>query len=177
MKIFVSHSLKDKELLQDIKTSLEPIGISLLIAEHHNELEKSITEKIEGLIRQCDVGLILLTKNGYRSKFVQQEIGYIKSCDKAILQIVQAGLENKITGFLYGRDFILYDPENPQVATQKIKRSLIRHWEQLKKHEIKTTFERIKKEKEEREKNENETKVALGVFAGIIILGLALSSK
>jgi hypothetical protein len=170
MKIFVSHSLKDKDLIHEIKNTLEPLGITLLIAEHHNDLNKTITSKIESLIWQCDVGLILLTKNGYKSKFVQQEIGYVKSCNKPILQVVQSGLENKISGFLYGRDFIVYDPENPQIATQKIKRSLVTYWQQVKQKRIEEQQRHFHKIKMDNDKKANEAKLALGVFAGLLIL-------
>jgi hypothetical protein len=119
MKIFVSHSLKDKTLIQALKSTLEPIGITLFIAEHYEDLENTITQKIENMIWQCDVALILLTTNGYKSNFVQQEIGYIKSCNKPSLQIVQCGLENKISGFMYGKSYVEYDPLQPNLAVEK----------------------------------------------------------
>jgi len=128
MIIFVSHSLKDKILIQDLKNSLVPHGIALLIAEHYRDLSNSISQKIENMIRQCDVALILLTENGYGSNFVQQEIGYIKSCNKPSLQVIEKGLENKITGFIYGHDFLVHDPKTPHFTVEGIKNSLLNYW-------------------------------------------------
>ena len=103
MKIFISHSLADQNLIREFKNTLEPHNITLLIAEHYNNLENNITEKIENMIRESDVALILLTENGFASHFVQQEIGYIKSQKIPYLQLVELGFENKIKGFNYGK--------------------------------------------------------------------------
>lgn len=76
MKIFVSHSLSDSELLIKINGTLEPYGLKLLISEHVQDLNNTITKKIENMITECDVAVVMLTENGFNSNFVQQEIGY-----------------------------------------------------------------------------------------------------
>ncbi len=133
MKIFVSHSLKDGTIISKIKSVLEPHGIKLLIAEHENNLTNTISEKIEGMIRSCDVGLVLLTKKGFNSKFVHQEIGFMHSLKKPRLSIVQLGLESKIVGFDFGRGYILFDPNEPEIALNKMKLALRRHWAKIQK--------------------------------------------
>ncbi|MBK9730021.1 MAG: toll/interleukin-1 receptor domain-containing protein [Chitinophagaceae bacterium] len=125
MKIFVSHALIDHELINSIKKTLEPHGIALLVAEHYEDLQRTITEKIENMIKTSDIALILLTENGFNSNFVQQEIGYIKSLNKPYLQIVQVGIDKKITGFNFGKGYILYDPNQPQKALENMSRSLL----------------------------------------------------
>lgn len=106
MKVFISHSLADHNLIKRIKDTLEPHGLKLFIAEHYIDIERTVTEKIENMIKQCDVALILLTQSGFDSHFVQQEIGYIKGQNIPFLQIIQSGLESKIKGFNYGKDYI-----------------------------------------------------------------------
>jgi hypothetical protein len=179
MKLFVSHSLKDQELIKSVKNTLEPHGITLFIAEHHLALRQTITQKIETMIRDCDVALILLTKRGFNSKFVQQEIGYIQSCQKPSLQVVQLGLENKITGFNFGRDYIQYDPLTPITTLTKMKNSLLSYWKKIEEQRIaqrnallRQHFEKIRVESEKRE---NEAKIAIGILAGLLVLGLAAS--
>ena len=54
MNIFVSHSLKDVDLITNIQSTLNPYGIKLLIAEHYLEHDGTITEKIERMIQGCD---------------------------------------------------------------------------------------------------------------------------
>jgi nucleoside 2-deoxyribosyltransferase len=88
MKIFISHAIKDAELIENIKVYLEPHNIDLLIAEHYIDTQNTITHKIENMIKVCDVALFLLTENGFNSHFVHQEIGYIQSLKKPMLQLV-----------------------------------------------------------------------------------------
>jgi hypothetical protein len=177
MKIFVSHAIKDNKLINDLKLSLEPHGLKLLIAEHHSDVNfATITDKIEKIIASSDVALFLLTDNGFNSNFVQQEIGYVKSLKIPYLQVIEKGIENKITGFNYGKGYIEYSPNEPQVTIDKIKRSLINYWnkqqlikqEQIKKEQTKQLQVMLQRQKEE----EQAMKVGLGVLAGVLVLAM-----
>lgn len=181
MKIFVSHALTDQDLIKGVKNTLEPHGIALLIAEHYQELQLSITQKIENMIRQCDVALILLTNNGYNSNFVQQEIGYIKSCRKPSLQVVQAGLEEKITGFIFGHDYILHNPAKPQITLDRIKGILLNYWQQVEQRRIEQQRAFILQQRQletirfENEEKSNAAIIGISVLAGLLVLGIASS--
>lgn len=129
MKVFVSHSTKDKKLLEALTRQLRPSGIELLIAEHHYELTRTTSQKIEKMIDECDVAIVLLTKRGFNSVFVQQEIGYIIKTGKPLLQTVEKGFENKISGFNFGRDYILLNPSNAEDALNLVQDRLLQHWE------------------------------------------------
>jgi hypothetical protein len=37
-------------------------------------------------------------------------------------------LEDKISGFIYGKDYIPYNPEKPDLALSKTKRILLDYW-------------------------------------------------
>lgn len=157
MKIFVSHAIKDSKLIDDLKSSLEPHGLQLLIAEHHSDIHHStITEKIEAMIESSNIALILLTSNGFNSNFVQQEIGYIKSSKIPYLQIVEGGIERKITGFNYGKGYIEYCPDSPQKAIEKIELRLL---SELKLHKQKEQEQTLKE-------------LGLGLLAMILIWGM-----
>ena len=82
MKIFISHSISDKQLIKTLINRITPLGIKLLIAEHYFSTHNTITSKIEKLIDYSDFAIILLTENGFNSNFVHQEIGYIKKVGK-----------------------------------------------------------------------------------------------
>lgn len=172
MKIFVSHAIKDSTLINDLKSSLEPQGLKLLIAEHHSDIEHStITQKIEKMILDSDVALFLLTSNGFNSNFVQQEIGYIKSQKIPYLQIVEEGIEKKITGFNFGKGYVEYSPKNPEKAINEIKTRLLEHWNkrEFKKQQSQQLMIRKVAEKK---KQESTLKVGLGILAGILVLGI-----
>lgn len=177
MKIFVSHSLKDQELIKGVKTTLEPHGITLFIAEHNFDMQQTITQKIETMIRNCDVALILLTKKAFNSKFVQQEIGYINSCRKPFLQVIEIGLEKKITGFNFGRDYIAHDPTLPIETLNKIKNSLLAFWRKIEQQRIDQEQTQLRQQLEnirlQNEKRDNEAKIAIGILAGLLVLGLS----
>ncbi len=188
MKIFISHAIIDQALIKSIKQTLEPHSLTLFIAEHYVDLKQSITEKIEKMIRQSDVALILLTENGFNSKFVQQEIGYIKSLRKPYLQLVQTGIENKITGFNYGRDYISLDLNQPNIALEKVKNALLNYWKKQQKRrrqKILAKQKELEKQKRLREleelrikqqQQESQAIISLGILAGLLILVLILSS-
>ncbi|HHT9146121.1 MAG: toll/interleukin-1 receptor domain-containing protein [Candidatus Brocadiaceae bacterium] len=184
MKIFISHSLADHEIISGVKDTLEPHGVTLFIAEHYQDLERTITEKIENMIRQCDVALILLTRNGYNSHFVQQEIGYIKSQNKPYLQVIQLGYEKKIKGFNYGKGYVPFDPTQPHIALEKVKRSLLTYWQKKNEKQRQRTLARqqelagqqrmqlLRQLEEQRKKDETVAKFAIGGLATLVILGL-----
>lgn len=132
MKIFVSHALTDASIIEQISACTSAFGIELLVAEHCIDLDRTVTEKIEMMIESCDLAIVLLTENGFDSNFVQQEIGYIKRSKKQILPIVQAGLEQKIKGFIFGRDVIKYDPSKPDLMLLQLTSVVMEAWAKLK---------------------------------------------
>lgn len=167
MRIFVSHAISDQVLIKKILETLKPYGLELLVSEHYIDIEKNITTKIETMIKQCDVALILLTKDGFNSHFVQQEIGYIKSQRRPFLQLVEIGMQEKIKGFNFGYDYILLNPNEPQIAVEKIKYVLLNYWDRLRQRQ-QIKLKRI----EEQRRRDNQTKLGLGILAGLIIIGL-----
>ncbi|MBA7589927.1 hypothetical protein ES708_32026 [subsurface metagenome] len=173
MKIFVSHSLDDKELLVKVEETLKPYGIQLLVAEHYYETTETITKKIEKMITDCDLALILLTEKGFNSAFVQQEIGYISSLKRPHIQLVQHGFEKKITGFNFGKDYISFDPSNPERAIEKFKNKvssmLIEKAEIKKKHEQLAAQMALKK-KQMQIKNEKTGIGILVIFIAFVLI-------
>jgi len=154
MKIFVSHALTDIDLINRLDSTLKPCGIKLLIAEHYVSMTDTITAKIEKMIDSSDAALILLTQNGFNSHFVQQEIGYIKKAKKPSLKVVEKGFEDKITGFIYGHDYIGYDPSAPEEAIKRITSRLL------------AFYKKIQQEKVLNQK----ILIGLGLFAGALFL-------
>ncbi len=165
MKIFVSHQMKDVHLIEKIN-ELIPNEIELLIAEHTVDLNNTISNKIENLIKSCDVGLVLLTANGIVSPFVNQEIGYLTSLKKPFLQLVEAGKESEIKGFNYGKDYIKYNPEYPDEALEKIKELLSKQWEHIKKARL------AKRQKEIERQEDKKMLVGIGIVAGLFVLAM-----
>lgn len=166
MKIFVSHAISDKKLIQQIKLTLEPHGIMLLIAEHHLDLRNTVTKKIEKMIDSCDVALVLLTKSGFNSTFVQQEIGYIHRARKPLLQVIQKNLESKIAGFNFGRGFIALNPAKPDIAIGHVRTSILKYWKKTEEEKAR----QLQKEKRQIDEQRRQTANVIGIAVGIILL-------
>jgi len=62
----------------------------------------------------------LLTRNGIRSNWVQQEIGYSLQCNKPVIPVVEKGIDQKKLAALQGREYIEYDPNQYQEALNKL---------------------------------------------------------
>lgn len=175
MKIFISHSLEDKDLIQKVVETLKPYNIDLLIAEHSYETRETITKKIEKMITDCDLALILLTEKGFNSAFVQQEIGYITSLKKPHIQLVQFGFEKKISGFNFGKDFILFDPKKPELAIEKSKKNILAIMKDKTDLEKRTAQIKIRKELQKRQEVLNNQKIGIGILVAVIAVALLFS--
>lgn len=131
MKIFVSHSIKDKRILDSLQTLIKGQDLKLLIAEHEISIDHPTTVKIEQMIKQADLGLVLLTKNGFDSGFVREEIGFLKALNKKTILAIEKDLKQDYGGFKYGWDYIEIDPKNPDKALEKIKSLIHREYQRL----------------------------------------------
>lgn len=165
MKVFVSHSMKDKSILDGISKALNPHGIELLIAEYKVDMKKNITEKIEEMIDTCHVGLILMTKNGLNSGFVREEVGFLEARKKPCLIIFEKSIEKEYGGFKYGNDYVELDPNFPEIAVDRVKQVLLTYWNNFveKQNQIAKKEEAIRNE-------QNGVLIGLGILAGFLIL-------
>lgn len=155
MKIFVSHSIKDKKILENLQNIIAGHNLELLIAEHEFEPNHTITEKIKKLIEKADIGLVLLTKDGINSGFVREEIGYLEAKKIKTIMVIEKGKHKEYGGFKYGVDFIEMDPAEPDQALEKIKK--IFHQE----------YKRITNEKQ----SSNGILIIIGIVLGVLFLG------
>ena len=87
IKGFLSHSDKDKKIAADLKEKLHKHGIDLFLA--HVDLEGGVewVTKLFAEVQNCDLFLVLLSKNYHHSNFTDQETGIALSIPKPILPI------------------------------------------------------------------------------------------
>ena len=140
MKVFISHSMKDKNLVDALRSIAASLVIEPLIAEHIVDVQNTITAKIQSMILDSDLVLVVLTQEGFNSTFVQHEVGFATG-KKPILILVEKGYESKMSGFVYGSDYVSIDPWNPQPAFEQIQRVLTNQKQQ--KEEQKRTEQLI----------------------------------
>lgn len=131
VKVFISHSTQDFQIVEGLRRYLESCGIRVYIAERDTRPGKPLSQKIERNIDNSDYFLVVYTENGKKSEFVQQEIGLWKGRRNNInlVPFVEKGLNPG--AFLCGFEYIEFDPLNLNIGFLKVKIYL----EQLRKRE------------------------------------------
>lgn len=89
---------------------LQKFGVNASVAEWYLAPAEPLSSKILGRIRRSDCIVVLLTRNGIRPTWVQQEIGYSLEQGKPIIPIVEKGIELKSLRALQGKEYVEYDP-------------------------------------------------------------------
>ncbi|MEW6003532.1 MAG: toll/interleukin-1 receptor domain-containing protein [Nitrospirota bacterium] len=118
-KVFISHSTRDQRLVITLANILSKFGVDVSVAEWYlspgQQLDKKIFEKIEN----SDCVIVLLTQNGIRSNWVQQEIGYALKSGKPLIPLVEKGINQKELASLQGKEYIEFDSYQPQQSLIK----------------------------------------------------------
>lgn len=133
MKVFISHSTQDQGLVINLARLLQELGLTPLVAEWYLSPGEHLDTKIRKQIKDADCFIVLLTHNGTRSRWVQQEIGIALEANKSIIPIVEKGADPDDLGILQGREYIEYDPLHPGQALVKVMKYM--NLLQLKKKE------------------------------------------
>lgn len=121
-KVFISHSTRDRGLVVSLANLLSKFGVEVFVAEWYLTPDVPLDKKVFDQIQIADCVVVLLTKNGIRSNWVQQEIGYsIKDKgNRPLIPLVEYGINPTDLGVLQGREYIEYDPYQPDSALIKL---------------------------------------------------------
>lgn len=92
VKIFFSHSTKNKSLAYQIEEVLDNYGYEVVIAEDIREPGVVLREKFQRLIRESKFLLALLTEEGVRSKWVQEEVDFARGISKPLLLLKESSV-------------------------------------------------------------------------------------
>lgn len=92
MKVFVSHSHKDKEALHKLRKRMWGYGIDLFLAHEDINPGENDLERIKQEVSRCDVFLIIGNKYSKQSEYCNQEIGMAIAHKKAIISTVHVSL-------------------------------------------------------------------------------------
>ena len=136
VKVFISHSTKDFELVKILVKFLEGYGIETYIAERDYKIGRSLSQKIKQNIDTSDYFLVVYTTNGKDSNFVHEEIGYWidKRRDSDLIPFVEKGLSPSY--FLSGVEYIEFNPLNPNLGIANVKRYIAQTTKMKKKQAI-----------------------------------------
>ena len=115
-KVFISHSTRDRGIVISLARLLSQFGVEPYVASWYLTPGERIEDKVKQQITGSDCVVVLLTQDGMRSSWVNQEIGCAITAGKQIIPIVQKGTDPNCLGALQGREYIEYDPREPQSA-------------------------------------------------------------
>ena len=119
-RVFISHSTQDQGLVISLANLLSKFGVEPFVAEWYLTPGERLDNKVFEQIKKSDCIVVLLTRNGMRSSWVQQEIGYSLQRDKPVIPMVKKGIEPKDLAALQGREYIEYDRYEYQQALSKL---------------------------------------------------------
>lgn len=120
-KIFVSYSTHDIDQVELLRQQLNGTPIDVFVAEHSVKPSEDLGEKISQAIEECDLFVVLWSKNAQDSGWVSQEIGRAGALKKTILPLVLTeGLA--LPGFISNIKYIpVYeDPDNATLQAREI---------------------------------------------------------
>ncbi len=130
--VFISYSTKDLHVVSKFKEMLSVPVIDVFIAEYSMKPGSKLDEEIIDAIRDCDLFILLWSRNSKKSEWVSQEIGIATTEEKTILPIVlNKGLS--LPGFIKNRKY-LAAYENPEEAQYFLRKTV---FDMAKKHQKK----------------------------------------
>lgn len=117
-KIFISHSIDNIGIVEQIKTMFEQKGMDAYVAVSHFQPGASILEKVKENIRSANYFLLLYTKSAEKSSWVQQEIGMALNMNKDIIPIIEENVA--VPASLQGIEYVRLKKGDVSSCLQKV---------------------------------------------------------
>lgn len=114
LKIFISYSTKDLQVVNFVQSMLVGSPVEVFVAEYSVPAGQQLSQSIIAAIKQCDLFVLLWSKNSEQSDWVPQEIGIAKAENKRIVPVVLHS-RLKLPGFISDLKY-LDVPKDPQGA-------------------------------------------------------------
>jgi len=118
VKVFLSHSDKDKKIAAELKSKLSQHGLSVFLAHEDIDGGSDWVSKLYEEIQNSKIFIMLLTKNYHTSKYTDQETGIAINCKKTILPICID--ETRPYGFAFSKQAIVCSLPFEDSKIQKI---------------------------------------------------------
>ena len=123
-KVFVSHSKADAERLRPLTETAKPWDVDLYLYENDVGPGQYVVDKVQDAIKASDFVFVFISRRNQYSAYVHQEIGYAEGQGVPVVPFVEAGIEPKNLGMLEGREYIPFDPDNPEAYLEKTREFL-----------------------------------------------------
>jgi len=126
LKVFISYAFADRDVMQILRKALRERGIDAYTAEHHLQLGRSLSGKIQNAIESSEV-VIALVSSKESSPSVNQEVGYALRSQIPVIPMVEEGAR---VGFMIGDiEQMRFNRSNLQRACEKVAEYVAREYE------------------------------------------------
>jgi hypothetical protein len=112
-KAFLSHATADRDWVLWLADHARALGVEPYLAEHDHQAGRLLSDKVVEAIESSAAVIVLLTANGYDSKYVQQEIGIARGARKLVIALVDVALDPPADlALLEGIEHVRFDYTN-----------------------------------------------------------------
>jgi hypothetical protein len=125
-KVFISHSREDEAIVRWLKAQVEAAGHEAWVAESELQPGGQLSGKVITGLAECDAYVILLTKDGYESIYVEHEVGAAVISGKPVIALVDQTLAEHPMGMLTDVEQVRFDREDLAASTAAITTGLMR---------------------------------------------------
>jgi len=91
-----------------------------MIAEYKPDAGKDLWDKIQHMIEESYIVLVVLTASGIESEWVNREITIAKTLNKKFIPVVEPIVKERIPDPLRGKEYIPFDNNNQIETLEKI---------------------------------------------------------
>ncbi len=119
-KVFLSHATGDIDLAREISKKAASVGAEVFIAEEDKRPGTPILQKVEENLRTSHALVVLLTRKGHASAYVQNEIGWARGAGKPIIALKHKSVDPSKLGMLDGLEYIPFDKNLAEATTELV---------------------------------------------------------
>jgi hypothetical protein len=110
ISVFLSHAKEDIELITKVEQHMRPLEVRVYKYEDDPQGGTPLAVKLQQRIRECDVVVVLLTRNSQARPSVHTEVGIARGLGKPIIPVIEIGIDPQQFTFLQGLEWVLLDP-------------------------------------------------------------------
>ncbi|ADL55525.1 toll/interleukin-1 receptor domain-containing protein [Gallionella capsiferriformans] len=132
-KVFVSYSSHDLEHVEQLQQQLSDSPVEVFVAENSVAPSQELGSTISQAIEQCDLFILVWSKNAQESAWVSQEVGRAGALKKKILPLVLTeGMQ--LPGFIQNLKYLSVHKE-PEKALAQARQIVVGAYEEKVKLE------------------------------------------
>lgn len=120
MKVVISYSTKNLTWVDKIKTALASEDVEVFVAEYDVKPGRNLNAEIETAVEDCDLLIVLWSKEARESNFVRHEVSLAKGKKKHIIPVVLDDDRN-LPEFIKGLKYVDLK-KNPDGALADLKK-------------------------------------------------------